>query len=218
MKCPCCDIEADISEVNNKYFMGRNSNNIPIFKCASCGEYFCVNESTDQAITIKHDLYEGAARKSAFIWGTIYGITAYLIFFKPSNEFCNLLTLLICLIYGLVAVLNLIRVHSLLSISTSLLQLFVAYYTYFKPNIDFLNKGLSLSLFFLAITSILTAIKGSKKLHSEISDVVEAPLSKNANKEWSDYHDQAYKLVKKSQKVVKIKDKISDFLNKGHKK
>lgn len=216
MKCPCCDIEVDISEVNNKYFMGRNSNNIPIFKCASCGEYFYINNN--QSIKIQHDLYEGAARKSAFIWGTIYGITAYLIFFKPSNEFYSLLSILICIVYVLVAVMNLIRVHSFLCVSTSLLQLFVAYYTYFKPNIDLLNKGLSLSLFFLSIANILTAIKGTKKLHSEISDVIEAPLSKNANKEWSEYHEQSYKLIRKFQKAVKIKDKIFDFFNKESKK
>lgn len=43
MECPSCNRTTNTNDVVNKYFLGRNSNGIPFFKCAECGNLFYLN-------------------------------------------------------------------------------------------------------------------------------------------------------------------------------
>jgi len=51
MNCPYCNKQINIDETANQFFLGRNSQGIPFFKCEECGNLFYVkNESVYQAI------------------------------------------------------------------------------------------------------------------------------------------------------------------------
>lgn len=44
MECPKCYQITNTNETDNEYFIGRNSDGIPFFKCEQCGGLFYVNE------------------------------------------------------------------------------------------------------------------------------------------------------------------------------
>jgi len=52
MECPKCHQITNTDETGNKYFVGRNSDGIPFFKCEECGNLFYVNEMDETTHSI----------------------------------------------------------------------------------------------------------------------------------------------------------------------
>lgn len=71
MECPSCNRMTNTNDVVNKYFLGRNSNGIPFFKCEECGNLFYLNEG------IAHPISRGE-RVSRFV-PIISGVLSWII-------------------------------------------------------------------------------------------------------------------------------------------
>ena len=56
MECPKCHQTTNTNDIASKYFLGRNSDGIPFFKCEECGNVFYVNEKEGTA----HSISRGA--------------------------------------------------------------------------------------------------------------------------------------------------------------
>ncbi|OGL52851.1 MAG: hypothetical protein A3G31_00435 [Candidatus Schekmanbacteria bacterium RIFCSPLOWO2_12_FULL_38_15] len=84
MECPRCHKITNTNETDNKYFVGRNSDGIPFFKCEQCGGLFYVNEVNGTSHSISRG--EKGHRFVPITWGVFCLIIAVGIFwFFGSN-------------------------------------------------------------------------------------------------------------------------------------
>jgi hypothetical protein len=84
MECPSCNRTTNTNDVVNKYFLGRNSNGIPFFKCEECGNLFYINEKEGIAHPISRG--ERVSRLVPVIWGVLCWIIAIgIVWFLGSN-------------------------------------------------------------------------------------------------------------------------------------
>lgn len=51
MNCPNCNQKTNVDETVNQYFLGKNSQGIPFFKCEECGNLFYVKEESAHPIS-----------------------------------------------------------------------------------------------------------------------------------------------------------------------
>lgn len=71
MNCPSCNQQTNINEIGNRYFLGKNSQGIPFFKCEECGNLFYVKEKSAYPISRGEKGYRSVP--------IIYGILAFLV-------------------------------------------------------------------------------------------------------------------------------------------
>lgn len=97
MECPSCNRTTNTNDVVNKYFLGRNSNGIPFFKCEECGNLFYINEEEG----IAHLISRGE-RVSRFV-PIISGVLSWIIAVGIVGFYDSIVTRFICgafLLYG----------------------------------------------------------------------------------------------------------------------
>ncbi|MEW6408383.1 MAG: hypothetical protein AB1465_06890 [Patescibacteria group bacterium] len=82
MNCPSCNQQTNIAEIDNKYFLGKNSQGIPFFKCEECGNLFYIREETAYPLSRGEKGY----RFVPITWGILVWVIAVIIFwFFGSN-------------------------------------------------------------------------------------------------------------------------------------
>lgn len=82
MECPSCNRMTNTNDVDNKYFLGKNSNGIPFFKCEECGNLFYLEEG------IAHPISRGerVSRLVPITYGVIcWVISVGILWFLGSN-------------------------------------------------------------------------------------------------------------------------------------
>lgn len=84
MECPRCHKITNTNETDNKYFVGRNSDGIPFFKCEQCGGLFYVNEMDGTSHSISRG--EKVSRSVPITWGVFsWMIAVGIVWFFGSN-------------------------------------------------------------------------------------------------------------------------------------
>lgn len=94
MNCPQCRQKTNISETENKYFVGRNSSGIPFFKCEECGNLFYLNETEGVAHLISRE--RKGRRFVPITCGLIQFLIAVLILYFFGS---NILTWIVSVIF-----------------------------------------------------------------------------------------------------------------------
>lgn len=84
MSCPACHKLTDTTEVDSRFFVGRNSAGIPFFKCEECGNLFIIDENNGTSHIFHRS--EGGCRFVPVSSGILAWIIACVIFwFLGSN-------------------------------------------------------------------------------------------------------------------------------------
>jgi len=76
MNCPNCNQQTNIDETANQYFLSKNSQGIPFFKCEECGNLFYVKGESAYPISRGEKGY----RFVPITWGILVWIIAVAIF------------------------------------------------------------------------------------------------------------------------------------------
>jgi len=75
MNCPNCNQKTNIDEAANQYFLGKNSQGIPFFKCEECGNLFYTRGENAYPLSCVEKGY----RFVPITWGILVWVIAVII-------------------------------------------------------------------------------------------------------------------------------------------